>query len=101
MKPRKIESEKAKRETEEILILRRGKRILSQLLRRIPAADLDQLMVTTNEVEYLLELCRLAIKDGWSYGVRAARNKQRRRGRDARQKPEKVVSVRYIRKPKP
>ena len=82
-------------------LLRRGTRILRQLLRRIPAPRLNRLMVTTNEVDYLLELCRLAIEDGWSYGTeRQKRNETRRRATDLRHRANKLTSTRHFGKPK-
>lgn len=82
-------------------ILRRGTRILRQLLQRIPAPRLDRLMVTTNEVDYLLELCRLAIEEGWSYGAkRQKRDKIRRRATHFRHRANKLTSTRHFGKPK-
>ena len=94
MRPGNAKSRKPRFDSDKTLILRRGIRILRRLLLRIPRAGLNRLMITPNEVEYLLELCRLAIEEGWSYETpRQTRTKLRERASHSRRGTRKHSSA--------
>lgn len=46
-------------------LVKRGQRILRTMLTHLPRRKIHALLCTSNEAEFLLELCRLAVAEGW------------------------------------